>query len=89
MRVIILVLAFAVSVIACSDDAYRCVNPNGSVDDDWQATQKAMKSSGLSHGNTCWCYRYAEDYVQLNGEDQIGKFQKACESQPNYSWREC
>ncbi|KAJ7867812.1 hypothetical protein B0H13DRAFT_1636050 [Mycena leptocephala] len=70
----------------CGDNAYRCVNPNGSVEDDWNATKACMDKVGIT--NTCYCSHRAETYADPDGNN-IQKFKDCCDATPNYGWREC
>jgi hypothetical protein len=71
---------------ACGENAYRCVNPDGSVEDDWAKTQEcAVKLGTLSE---CWCWGLAQFHIDAPS-DKIDAFKKCCESSENFGWREC
>lgn len=79
-------LAFAVSVIACGDNAYRCKNPDKSVQEHWTVTKNIADQL---REDTCYCYHWAEYYADPYG-DNIQKFKSLCEDRgENWYWTEC
>jgi hypothetical protein len=86
MKMLILLSLFTSVAMSCGDNAYRCVNPDGSVANDWHTTQLCMDSVGFS--DTCWCSHRAEDYADPSGND-IQDFKDCCDSYLNFAWREC
>lgn len=87
MKAIIVALAFAASAIACGDNAYRCKNPQGTIEDDWKFTQDCMQRVGFE--DTCWCYHRAQTYADPGSQAKIEAFQKCCNSLQNYAAAEC
>jgi len=85
MRAIIVVLTFAVSVIACGENAFRCVNPRGSYDDDWRVTNECMDDLDIS--DTCYCSHKAAYYADATG--MVDEFKECCQDYGNYEAREC
>ncbi|KAJ7871567.1 hypothetical protein B0H13DRAFT_2349854 [Mycena leptocephala] len=83
---IAIVALAATQVKGCGDNAFRCVNPDGSVEDDWNATNACMDKVGIT--NTCYCSHRAEFYADPDGNN-IQKFKDCCDATPNYGWREC
>jgi hypothetical protein len=74
------------AVSACGGGAYRCKHRDGTVAGDSKATKAICDSLGVE---TCWCYRWAEDYCDPYG-DNIQLFQQQCvERGDNWYWVEC
>lgn len=86
MKTVILLSLYISVANGCGNNAYRCVNPAGSVLQDWEVTQSCMTKVGFS--DTCWCYHYAENFADPTG-DNIEAFKNCCLSYPNYNYREC
>jgi hypothetical protein len=86
MKIFILLSLFTSVAMSCGNNAYRCVNPQGTVAEDWHHTQLCMDSVGFS--DTCYCVHRAETYADPYG-DNIQKFKDCCDSYENYSYREC
>ena len=86
IKIFILLSLFTRMAMSCGNNAYRCVNPNGSVKEDWHHTELCMKSAGFS--KTCYCSHRAEIYADPSGGD-IKKFKDCCLSYENFSYREC
>lgn len=74
------------SVMSCDDYAIRCVNPEGTIGDDYCITRACMMQVEIA--DTCWCSHMAEDYADV-GSAKAGDFEKCCQSFPNYSARYC
>ncbi|KAE8846665.1 hypothetical protein HRS9139_01232 [Pyrenophora teres f. teres] len=80
----ILLLQFAAVAIACGDNAYRCVGPNG-VGDDWAKTNHCCVTLAQ---DTCYCSHMAETYCDPDGSN-IENFKDCCGSFQGYEAREC
>ena len=70
---------------ACGDNAYRCVNPEGSVADDGAKTRSCCTKLAQTD---CYCAHRAEDYCDPD-KDNIDNFKECCESFEGFGWREC
>lgn len=80
------ILLLASAVYACGDNAYRCKNPDASVSEDWEVTNKICTQLGE---DTCYCSHWAEYYCDPFG-DNIAKFKQMCEAHAeNWYWTEC
>ena len=86
MKTLVLLSLFVNVANCCGDNAYRCVDPDGSVDGDWAVTRSCMIRLGFS--DDCWCSHRAEWYADPSGAD-INAFKNCCRSFPNFGWREC
>ncbi|TGO31403.1 hypothetical protein BHYA_0987g00010 [Botrytis hyacinthi] len=65
-------LLAATTAYACGDNAYRCKNPDKSVDEMWQVTHKICNNL---REDDCYCSHWAEYYCDPFG-DNIGKFKQ-------------
>ena len=90
MRFLLVLSTLIIMANACGDNAYRCVNPDQSVSNDWEVTKFCIVDVGLGPRSTCWCYAWAEDYVTLR-VDMIKKFGECCSRHggDGYYAREC
>lgn len=86
MKIVIILSLFATVAMSCGDNAFRCVNPDTSVDQDWHHTELCMDRVGFS--DTCWCYHRAETYAVPTGDD-IQAFKDCCQSYDNFAYRQC
>ena len=87
MKMLVLLSLFTSAMaLSCSnsDNALRCVDPNG--DDsgaNWRLTAACMKRVGFE--DTCWCYGRAEDYASPS-DDKVQAFKDCC---GGYNWDVC
>ena len=70
----------------CGNNAYRCVNGRGSVEDDWKVTRECIEKVGFD--STCFCSHMWETYADPYGSD-INEFKKCCAGYDGYYAREC
>jgi len=79
-------LLSAATAYACGDNAYRCKNPDKSVDEMWKVTHKICNDI---KEDDCYCSHWAEYYCDPFG-DNIKKFKEQCENEgDNWYWNEC
>ena len=86
MRTLILLSLFVNVANGCGNNAWRCVNARGSVEDDYVVTRACMKKVGFD--STCYCSHMAETYADPFGSD-VDKFRQCCYTFDNYVPREC
>ena len=75
------------SVMGCGDHTYRCVNPDGSVGDDWAKTKACMDTLGIF--DDCYCSHRAEYYAVPGSKVAVDAFIKCCEGYHNFGARQC
>ena len=85
MKLLLSVSLYIALCLACGDNGYRCVNRDGSVDDDYTATIYCCFQLEQA---PCWCFRRAEDYCDVESS-KIEDFKVCCEGNINFSWRHC
>ena len=85
MKSLVLLFPLFALTLACGDNAYRCKNPDKSVDDMWVMTKSICNEL---NEDICWCYYWAEYYCDPSG-DNINKFKEMCDSHSNWYWTEC
>lgn len=85
MKVFCTLLLYVAIASACGDNAYRCINPEGSISQDWAKTNYCCNQLAE---DTCYCSHRAETYCDPYGPN-IDRFKKCCESFTDFSWREC
>jgi hypothetical protein len=85
MKFLTACLVFIGVASACGDNAYRCVNPDGFVTDDWAKTKACCNKIAEEY---CYCSHRAEEYCDPFGSN-IQKFKDCCESYKGFEWREC
>ncbi|CAD6441808.1 2b5ef486-8f2c-4841-ade2-4051bedebba8 [Sclerotinia trifoliorum] len=79
-------LLSATTAYACGGNAYRCKNPDKSVDEMWAVTRKICNNL---KEDDCYCYHWAEYYCDPYG-DNIEKFKHACVNEgDDWYWTEC
>jgi hypothetical protein len=83
LRFLPVFLLYASVAYASGDNAYRCKNPDNTVDEDWKATEAICDKLGA---DDCYCSHWAEYYCDPYG-DNIDKFKKECEAKGgNWYW---
>ncbi|TGO81895.1 hypothetical protein BPOR_0980g00010 [Botrytis porri] len=70
-------LLAATTAYACGDNAYRCKNPDKSVDEMWQVTHKICNNL---QEDDCYCSHWAEYYCDPYGGN-VEKFKQQCEDE--------
>lgn len=75
-----------ISVKGCGENAFRCINPHGTAENDWKNTQQCMKKLGIT--DICWCYHWAEYYADVDGSD-ARTFGACCQEESGSDYREC
>lgn len=85
MKLLLFIPLYIALCLACGDNGYRCVNPNGSVEDDHTVTFNCCNK--LKQGS-CWCSHRSEDYCNV-ASSRIEDFKVCCESNLDFSWRNC
>ncbi|KAI8664695.1 hypothetical protein NCS56_00903200 [Fusarium sp. Ph1] len=62
-------------VHACGNNAYRCKNPDASIEEMWRVTHQICNDLGE---DDCYCYHWAEYFCDPSG-DNIDKFKQKCQ----------
>ena len=86
MRFLSALLLSVSAVYACGENAYRCKNPNVSVNEMWVVTHRICDKLGE---DDCYCSHWAEYYCDPSGYN-IQKFKDECLAQgEDWYWSEC
>jgi hypothetical protein len=86
MHLLTFILLAAPAAYACGDNAYRCKNPDVSVEKMWKVTHSICNNL---KEDDCYCSHWAEYYCDPTG-DNIQKFKDQCEEKgEKWYWVEC
>ena len=83
----ITILFFAALASACTDNAYRCLNPAGSTEGDDIKTIECSQKLGLAL-DSCFCFSRAQYFVEVPRED-LDAFKACCETTEGATITEC
>lgn len=75
-----------ISAKGCGENAYRCINPISTVENDWKNTKQCMEKLGIL--DTCWCLHEGQNYADVSGID-AGAFKDCCQEESGSDSHKC
>jgi len=83
----ITILLFTALASACADNAFRCLHPSGSQNDDTIQTTECSKQLGLVP-DSCYCTHRTEYFVEVP-QEKFQAFVDCCQSVDGGKYLEC